>query len=84
MSNPPPTGGTPDDTHRLPPEAALGGADAVPDTSYVTQAQPLRPKGDARAHPHPPAATTVPNATLAIIIFLAVAAVLVYLLGLGR
>jgi len=82
MSNPP-SGGIPDDQYRVPPETALGGADAVPDTHYVPHLEPERTKGDA--HAHPPAATaTGPNATWAIIVFLAVAAVLVYLLGLGR
>jgi hypothetical protein len=82
MTNPPP-GGIPDDKYRVPPDAALGGADAVPDTNYVVAPEPERPKGDA--HTHPPAAVAAgPNATWAIIVFLAVAAVLVYLLGFGR
>ncbi len=81
MSNPPPAGGIPEDKDRVPPEVALGGADAVPDTHYVPHLEPERPKGDA--HAHPPAASA-PNATWAIIVFLVVAAVLVYLLGLGR
>jgi hypothetical protein len=80
MSNPPPTG-IPDDKYRLPTDAALGGADAVPDTHYVPHPEPERPKGDAHAHPP---AREAPNATLAIVVFLAVAAVLVYLLGFGR
>jgi hypothetical protein len=83
MTNPPPAPrGVPDDKSRVPPDAALGGADAVPDTHYVPHPGPERPKGDAHAHPPPAAAG--PNATWAIIVFLAVGAVLVYLLGLGR
>jgi hypothetical protein len=81
VSNPPPPRGIPDDKFRLPPDAALGGADAVPDTHYVPHLEPERPKGDA--HAHPPAANA-PSATWAIIVFLAVGAVLVYLLGFGR
>jgi hypothetical protein len=82
MSNPPPPGGVPDDQYRVPADAALGGADAVPDTHYVPHAEPERPKGEGRV-PSPPAARA-PSATWAIIVFLVVGAVLVYLLGLGR
>ena len=83
MSNPP-SAGTPDDKPRLP-EASLGGADAVEKTTFVTGSgtEPER----TRAEPAPPAkgaAGTGPNATWAIIVFLAVSAVLVYLLGFGR
>jgi hypothetical protein len=81
MADPPPPPEIPDDKYRRPPEAALGGADAVPDTNYVPAPEPARPKGDA--HTHPPAAAG-PNATWAIIVFLAVGAVLVYLLGFGK
>ena len=82
MSNPPPSAGTPDDKQRLP-EASLGGADAVEKTTYGSGTEPER----TRAEPAPPAkgaAGTGPNATWAIIVFLAVSAVLVYLLGFGR
>jgi hypothetical protein len=82
MSNPQPPGGVPDDKYRQPPDAALGGADAVPDTNYVVAPEPERPKGDG--HTHVPAAAGGPNATWAIVVFLAVGAVLVYLLGWGR
>jgi hypothetical protein len=62
------------------PEKALGGADAVPDTNYVppTETGPERPKGKG------PAAATVAagnGAVWAIIAFLIVGAVLVFLLG---
>jgi hypothetical protein len=82
MTNPPPSRGVPDDKYRLPPAAALGGADAVPDTSYVAGPEPERPKGDG--HTRGSKAPAGPNATLVIIVFLAVGAVLVYLLGWGR
>jgi hypothetical protein len=83
MTNPTPEG-IPDDQYRLPPEAALGGADAVQKTTYVpgagTDPEVMRPE--------PPVAKkgegSGPNATWSIIVFLAVAAVLVYLLGFGR
>ena len=92
MTNPPP-GDVPEDKYRQPPEVALGGADAVEKTSYVTGSgtDPERMRRDAgqgRAEPAPPPAKgaggTGPNTTWAIIVFLAVGAVLVYLLGLGR
>ena len=92
MTNPTP-GGVPDDSFRQSPEAALGGADAVEKTSYVTGSgtEPEASRGDparGRAEPAPPPAKgaggTGPNTTWAIIVFLAVGAVLVYLLGLGR
>jgi hypothetical protein len=84
MTNPPPNG-TPSDKDRQP-DVALGGADAVEKTSYVTGSgtEPERMKSPST----PPAAKgsgdTGPSATWAIIVFLAVGAVLVYLLGLGR
>jgi hypothetical protein len=91
MTNPTP-GGVPDDKFQPPPEASLGGADAVEKTSYVTGSgtdpeRMHRDAGHGRAEPAPPpekGAGTGPNTTWAIIVFLAVAAVLVYLLGLGR
>jgi hypothetical protein len=66
------------------PETALGGADAVEKTTYVTGSgtDPDARKGSG------PSARVTPGggqgATWAIIIFLIVAAVLVYLLGFGR
>ena len=92
MTNPTP-GGVPDDKFRQQPEVALGGADAVEKTSYVTGSgtdpEARRAGGEhGRTEPAPPPAKgaggTGPNTTWAIIVFLAVAAVLVYLLGLGR
>lgn len=85
MTNPPRD--VPDDKNRQPTEAALGGADAVDKTTYVTGSgtEPER----SHADPAPAPATkgsggTGPNATWAIIVFLSVGAVLVYLLGFGR
>jgi len=75
----------PDDKYRQPPEAALGGADAVEKTTYVTGSgtEPERMRGEGA--PTPKGSTpTAPNATSAILIFLAVGAVLVYLFGWGR
>jgi hypothetical protein len=67
------------------PETALGGADAVEKTTYVTG------KGTEPEAMHKGGTTSarVPSgsghgATWAIIAFLAIAAVLVYLLGFGR
>jgi hypothetical protein len=67
------------------PETALGGADAVEKTTYVTG------KGTEPEAMHHGGTTSarVPSgsghgATWAIIAFLAIAAVLVYLLGFGR
>jgi hypothetical protein len=77
-------GGLPEDQLRNP-EAALGGADAVEKTTYVT-GQGAEP--ETRHQSGTPSAR-VPSgsghgATWAIIGFLVVAAVLVYLLGYGR
>ena len=85
MTNPPPPAGTPNDKSRAAPEAALGGADAVAKTTYVTGSgtEPER-------HPAVQASNlkgqsgAAPNATWVIIAFLAVAAVLVYVFGFGR
>jgi hypothetical protein len=83
MTTPPPRG-NPDDKYKQP-DAALGGADAVEKTTYVTGSgtDPERTRGETA-----PAAKgssgTGPNATWAIIVFLAVGAVLVYLLGFGK
>jgi hypothetical protein len=90
MTNPTP-GGVPDDKYRQPPDVALGGADAVDKTTYVTGSgtEPEGRRDEAqrgRTEPAPPAekgAGTGPSATWAIVVFLAVGAVLVYLLGLG-
>ena len=66
-------------------ETALGGADAVEKTTYVTGSGT---DPDARKGSEGPAARVSAGggqgATWAIIIFLIVAAVLVYLLGFGR
>ena len=77
-------GSVPEDRYRNP-EAALGGADAVETTTYVT-GQGTEP--ETRHQPGTPSAR-VPagagqGATWAIIGFLGLAAVLVYLLGFGR
>jgi len=66
------------------PETALGGADAVEKTTYVTGSGT---DPDARKGTGPSARVSAAGgqgATWAIIIFLIVAAVLVYLLGFGR
>jgi len=85
MSNPPPPEGTPDDKNRRPPDVALGGADAVEKTTYVTGSgtDPQRTRSES-APPTKGAAGTGPNATWVILVFLAVGAVLVYVLGFGR
>jgi hypothetical protein len=66
------------------PEAALGGADAVEKTSYVTgsgtEPEAMKPAGASARVP----AGGGQNATWIIIGALLVAAVLVYLLGFGR
>ena len=84
MTNPPP-GGVPDDRSRQRPDADLGGADAVEKTTYVTgsgtEPERTRPESAPSAKGD---AGTAPNATAAILVFLAVAAVLVYVLGFGR
>ncbi len=85
MADQPTDGGSfPQDRYKNP-EAALGGADAVEKTTYVTG------KG---TDPSAQAPATVPSArvspgsgrgtTWMILGFLAIAAVLVYLLGFGR
>lgn len=86
MSHPPPgpPEGVPDDQYRRSPEAALGGADAVEKTTYVT-GEGTSPEGSrAGAPPATKGTNTGPNATWAIIVFLAVGAVLVYIMGWGR
>ena len=85
MADQPTDGGSfPQDRYKNP-EAALGGADAVEKTTYVTG------KGTdpaAQAPPPAPAARVSPGSgrgtTWMILGFLAIAAVLVYLLGFGR
>jgi hypothetical protein len=85
MTERPTDGGSfPEDRYR-DPEAALGGADAVEKTTYVT-GQGTDPEAQHKAGT---SAARVPSgsghgATWAIIGFLAVMAVLVYLLGFGR
>ena len=66
-----------------PSEEALGGADAVPDTHYVASPDPgpERPKGRG---PADAAVSSGGGAVWAIIAFLIIAAVLVFLLGYGR
>lgn len=66
------------------PETALGGADAVEKTTYVTGSgtDPNARKGSGPSARVP--AGGGQGATWAILIFLVVAAVLVYLLGFGR
>jgi hypothetical protein len=85
MTNPTP-GGVPDDRYRQPPDAALGGADAVEKTSYVTGSgtEPERSRSESAPPPPKGSGSTGPSTTWAIVVFLAVAAILVYLLGLGR
>jgi hypothetical protein len=84
MTNPP-SRGVPDDKYRQPPDAALGGADAVEKTTYVTGSgtEPER-RGPAGEPARKGDAGTAPNATWAIVVFLFVGAVLVYVLGWGR
>jgi hypothetical protein len=74
---------SPEDIPRRQPEA-LGGADAVEKTTYVTGsgADPERMRGEGV--PAAKGAGRTPNATTAILIFLAVGALLVYLFGWGR
>jgi len=85
MSERPTDGGSfPEDRYRNP-ETALGGADAVEKTTYVT-GKGTEP--EAR-HQEGTASARVPSgsghgATWVIIAFLAIAAVLVYVLGIGR
>jgi hypothetical protein len=85
MTNPTP-GGVPDDQYRPPPDVALGGADAVDKTTYGTGSgtEPERTKPASAPPVAKGTGETGPSATWAIIVFLAVGAVLVYLLGFGR
>jgi hypothetical protein len=84
MVDQPTDGGSfPEDRYKNP-EAALGGADAVEKTTYVTGkgADPSaqKPPGEPSAR----VKSGGQGATWAIIAFLIIAAVLVYLLGFGR
>lgn len=80
-----PSSGSPNDRNRGQPEP-LGGADAVEKTSYVvgsgTDPERRGPEGDTPVRKG--AAGTGPSATWAILVFLFVGAVLVYVLGWGR
>jgi hypothetical protein len=85
MADQPADGGSfPQDRYKNP-ETALGGADAVEKTTYVTgkgtdpSAQPPAGAPSARV-----GAGAGKGATWAILAFLAISAVLVYLLGFGR
>jgi hypothetical protein len=84
VDRPPDEGSVPQDRYRNP-EAALGGADAVEKTTYVTgkgtDPSAARPPGTPSARVP---AGSGKGATWAILAFLAIAAVLVYLLGFGR
>ena len=85
MADQPADGGSfPQDRYKNP-ETALGGADAVEKTTYVTgkgtDPSAQQPEGAPSARVKPGAAQ---GTTWAIIAFLAIAAVLVYLLGFGR
>jgi hypothetical protein len=85
MTNPPPSSGVPDDRYRQPPDAALGGADAVEKTTYVTGSGTDPERRGPNADPaRKGSGGTGPSATWAIIVFLAVGAVLVYVLGFGK
>ena len=67
------------------PQSALGGADAVEKTTYATgkdtDSSAVRPPGSPSARVP---AGSGQGATWAVLAFLAIAAVLVYLLGFGR
>jgi hypothetical protein len=82
MAKEPPEPGVP--SYDLP-EAALGGADAVPDTNYVPPPEPgpEHPKGEGPVGAAVPAGSGN-GTTWAIIAFLLIAAVLVFFLGFGR
>jgi hypothetical protein len=85
MADEPTDGGSfPQDRYKNP-ETALGGADAVEKTTYVTgkgtDPSGQRPPGEPSARVK---AGSGQGATWAIIAFFIIAAVLVYLLGYGR
>lgn len=78
----PPDPGVPQNRYDLP-EVGLGGADAVPDTNYVPQREPELRKGEGPVNARVPAGAGA-GATWAIIAFLVIGAVLVFLLGFGQ
>jgi hypothetical protein len=84
MPEKPTDGGSFDADRYKNPETALGGADAVEKTSYVTgsgtEPETIKPAGVSATVP----AGGGKNATWIIIGMLLLAAVLVYLLGFGR
>jgi hypothetical protein len=85
MANQPADGGSLPERRYQNPESALGGADAVEKTTYVT-GKGTEPEG-RRADDAPSArvpAGSGQGATWAVLAFLAIGAVLVYLLGFGR
>jgi hypothetical protein len=85
MADQPTDGGSfPQDRYRNP-ETALGGADAVEKTTYVTGkgTEPEARKAESAPSARVPAGSGQ-AATWAVLGFLFVAAVLVYLLGFGR
>jgi hypothetical protein len=82
MTDPTP-GGVPDDKYRQPPDVALGGADAVEKTTYVTGSGTEPERSTPAPAVQQKGSGTGPSATWAIIVFLAVGAILVYVLGLG-
>lgn len=86
MPDKPTDGGSFDASRYKNPETALGGADAVPKTTYVTGsgAEPETRKPVGEGVSAKVAAGGGQSATWAIVIFLLVAAALVYLLGFGR
>jgi hypothetical protein len=65
------------------PERALGGADAVPDTNYVPAPEP-GPEHRKGKGPVGASVSAGNGAVWAIIAFLVIAAVLVFLLGFGQ
>ncbi len=86
MPDKPTDGGSFDASRYENPETALGGADAVEKTTYVTgsgtEPETRKPVGEGVSAKVE--AGGGQNATWAIIVFLLIAAVLVYLLGFGQ
>jgi hypothetical protein len=85
MADQPTDGGSfPQDRYKNP-ESALGGADAVEKTTYVTGkgTEPEARKPDAAPSARVPAGSGQ-AATWVVLAFLFIGAVLVYLLGFGR
>ena len=85
MADRPTDGGSFPEDRYTNPETALGGADAVEKTTYVTGrgAEPEALGGDRGAGAQVPAGGGQ-GATWAVLAFLVISAVLVYLLGFGR